>query len=87
MGAAVSIPLIAVRSAYGILQQFNYQLTATWNPLFGSAVAFTVMALLPEYILLLVDLWLGFHRIKSCEEEARKGDSDAARKHVVGQDC
>lgn len=63
-GAILSIPALAVRAVYGLLYQFNSSSAfSEWNPVYGSAVAFALMALLPEYIILLIYLFLGFRRI------------------------
>lgn len=42
-------------------------ITTTWNPLFGSAVAFALMALLPEYVVLVVYTYLGFYRKRTAQ--------------------
>ncbi|KAK6080256.1 hypothetical protein SCUP515_03681 [Seiridium cupressi] len=64
--ALYSMPLLILRAVYGLLYSFTAStmdtITTTWNPLFGSAVAFALMALLPEYIVLGVYTYLGFHR-------------------------
>lgn len=54
-------PLLAVRTAYGLLEvaaQGNRE--SVWNPLTGSAVAFALMALLPEYIVLVGWVLMGY---------------------------
>ncbi|KAJ4144521.1 hypothetical protein LMH87_003402 [Akanthomyces muscarius] len=46
-------PPLAVRTAYGLLEVAEQaDARSTWNPLTGSAVAFALMALLPEYLVL-----------------------------------
>ncbi|KAI0125251.1 hypothetical protein BJ170DRAFT_696766 [Xylariales sp. AK1849] len=66
-------PALLLRTAYGLLYVYTSDdIFATWDPLFGSAVAFTLMALLPEYIILLVYTYLGFYRLRTCH---RKLDS------------
>lgn len=63
------MPTLVIRTAYGLLYTFTSQdLFSKWNPLFGSAVAFALMALLPEFITLLIYIYLGFNRIRDCEE-------------------
>lgn len=59
-GATSAIPFVILRVIYGTLSAF---LTPNiWNPLVGSAVAFALMALLPEYITIAIIIYLGFHR-------------------------
>lgn len=46
-------PFLAVRTAYGLLEVAEQaDARSPWNPLTGSAVAFALMALLPEYVVL-----------------------------------
>ncbi|KAH6693482.1 hypothetical protein F5X68DRAFT_227892 [Plectosphaerella plurivora] len=56
-------PLIAIRIAYGILGSFN-DIYSKWDPVFGSALAFGLMALLPEFIAICIFVHLGFYSIK-----------------------
>lgn len=56
-------PLIAIRIAYGILGSFN-DIYSMWDPVFGSALAFGLMALLPEFIAICIFVHLGFYSIK-----------------------
>jgi hypothetical protein len=39
---------------------FEFERGTTWNPLYGSAVAFATMALLVEYIAVIIYLSVGF---------------------------
>ncbi|KAH8887209.1 hypothetical protein GQ53DRAFT_827381 [Thozetella sp. PMI_491] len=65
IGSAAAIPFLALRTIYGLISAFNSDsILSTWNPLFGSAPAFALMALLPEYITLLIYLYLGIHRLR-----------------------
>ena len=63
---------LAVRTAYGVIGVFeatgNNILTSMWSPLFGSATAFALMALLPEYIVLAIFIYLGHYRIRTCSD-------------------
>ena len=65
---ASSVPLF-IRTAYGLLGAFlatgDNIVTSAWSPLFGSAVAFSLMALLPEYVVLGMYVRLGFHRLRT----------------------
>ncbi|CAG9983615.1 unnamed protein product [Clonostachys byssicola] len=61
LGALASGPFLVVRCVYGILQvTFEFDRGTTWNPLYGSAVAFAMMALLVEYIAVIIYLSVGF---------------------------
>jgi len=61
---------VSIRTVYGLLSVFlasgNHILTSIWSPLFGSAVAFSFMALIPEYIALCIYIYLSVHRLRSC---------------------
>jgi hypothetical protein len=61
---------LAVRTAYGVIGVFEAtgknMLTSMWSSLFGSATAFALMALLPEYMVLAIFMYLGHYRIKTC---------------------
>lgn len=62
--------MLAIRTAAGLLYEFTINKHASiWNPLSGSAVAFALMTLLAEYIVLLIFIFLGFHRIKHRNED------------------
>jgi hypothetical protein len=63
------MPFLVLRAIYGILYTFQSDVIfGMWNPLFGSAIAFALMALLPEYVVVCTYVYLGFCRI-------RQGDS------------
>ncbi|KAH8666962.1 hypothetical protein BX600DRAFT_462958 [Xylariales sp. PMI_506] len=65
-GACISIPFLVVRAIYGIIYAFTSDdMTSVWNPLYGNTVAFALMALLPEYIILCIFIHMGFYRIRS----------------------
>lgn len=70
------MPPLLLRAVYGLLYSFTAStmstLNTTWNPLFGSAVAFALMALLPEYIVLITYLYLGFHRKRTASLDPSK---------------
>ncbi|ATY64473.1 hypothetical protein A9K55_004649 [Cordyceps militaris] len=54
-------PLLALRTAYGLLEVAEQASAGSlWNPLTGSAVAFALMALLPEYLVLLAWVLMGY---------------------------
>lgn len=66
----IATPALAVRTVYGLIGVFDAAgdriLVSTWSPLFGSATAFSLMALLPEYLVVCVYLYLGAHRLQTC---------------------
>lgn len=58
------MPTLALRAAYGLLYMFTEaEAHPEWNPLYGSAIAFALLCLLPEYITALFYVYLGVHRI------------------------
>ncbi|KAK2598012.1 hypothetical protein QQS21_005849 [Conoideocrella luteorostrata] len=65
-GALLASPFIAVRTVYGIIEAAHSQDVATiWNPVYGSPetssiVLFVFMALVVEYVALIIYLWSGF---------------------------
>lgn len=63
----VAIPFLAVRIAYAYLSVFNAEgLQSKWDTLYGSVAAYAVMALLMEYIVVVIYLGVGIRipRIK-----------------------
>jgi hypothetical protein len=81
------MPLLVLRTVDGLLYEFtSNSLFSMWNPLFGSAVAFALMALLPEHIVLVTYLFLGFHRIRSCQKQqlcSNTEDENSQTYHMV----
>lgn len=70
------LPLF-LRAIYGLLYVFiDNSIYSTWNPLFGSAVAFALMALLPEYIVLCIYIYLGFYRIRTCAQPQQRDGNE-----------
>lgn len=54
-------PFLIIRTVYGFLSTVNQANGGTiWSPLLGSAVAFALMALLPEYIAICIFFATGF---------------------------
>ncbi|KAL7936401.1 hypothetical protein V8C35DRAFT_295394 [Trichoderma chlorosporum] len=54
-------PFLIVRTTYGLLQvAFQYRDNTPFDPVVGNAVAFGLMALLPEYIAVLLYIYTGF---------------------------
>ncbi|PNY24326.1 Uncharacterized protein TCAP_05734 [Tolypocladium capitatum] len=61
-GSLLASPFIMVRTIYGILEVvFQNDRATKWNPVYGSAVAFAMMALLMEYIALCLYLFTGYY--------------------------
>ena len=55
------MPFLVVRIAYAFLSVFDANdLHSKWNDLYGSVAAFVIMALIMEYIVVLVYLSIGF---------------------------
>jgi hypothetical protein len=67
--ALLASPTLLVRTVYGLISVFdatgNRISTSMWSPLFGSATAFALMALLMEYISLCCFLYLSIHRLQT----------------------
>lgn len=67
--ALLASPTLVVRTVYGLISVFDATggriLTSMWSPLFGSATAFALMALLMEYISLCCFLYLSVHRLRT----------------------
>lgn len=55
----MAIPFLATRIAYAFLSVFDSSVL-TWNDLYGSVAAYVTMALLMEYIAVLLYLGVGF---------------------------
>ncbi|KAH6898063.1 hypothetical protein B0T10DRAFT_543099 [Thelonectria olida] len=71
-----TIPVLLLRTAYGLLCAFTVDNPSTiWNPLSGSAVAFTVMCLISEYITVLVFIFLGIRYWQLLQREGSKSPS------------
>ncbi|KND94044.1 hypothetical protein TOPH_00926 [Tolypocladium ophioglossoides CBS 100239] len=61
IGSLIASPFIMVRTIYGILEVvFQNDRATKWNPVYGSAVTFALMALLMEYIALCLYLFTGY---------------------------
>ncbi|KAK5996843.1 hypothetical protein PT974_02188 [Cladobotryum mycophilum] len=60
-GPLLASPFLIIRTIYGILEAaLQNDVHSNFNPVLGNAVAFALMALLPEYITLLIYLYSGF---------------------------
>ncbi|KAK7921503.1 hypothetical protein PG985_009525 [Apiospora marii] len=66
-----SSPFLCIRAVFGVISVFEAAganiRTSIWSPMFGSALLFSLMALLPEYIVLCVFVYLGIHRVSTAE--------------------
>lgn len=83
----IASPAIALRTIYGIISVFDASggriLTSTWSSLFGSALAFSLMALLPEYIAVCVYLYLGWYRLRTYRGRERENAGNGLK---IGSD-
>jgi len=57
-GTGAAIPFLIIRIAYAFLSVFHPS-SKEWEPLYGSVGAFVGMALIPEYIVLVVYIGVG----------------------------
>ncbi|KJZ75784.1 hypothetical protein HIM_04941 [Hirsutella minnesotensis 3608] len=68
----IASPILCVRAAFGIIEVFKAAgknvLTSIWSPMFGNAVLFSLMALLPEFIVLCVFIYLGHYRYSTANQ-------------------
>ncbi|KAK0653046.1 hypothetical protein B0T16DRAFT_110467 [Cercophora newfieldiana] len=76
--ALIASPALCVRAAYGVIGVAVASganiLTSSWSPLFGSATAFGLMGLLPEYIVLCIYIYLSAYHLRTAKrEEAIEG--------------
>lgn len=63
-------PLLCLRLVYFCLAIFNLDsANRIWNPLTGSTAALVCMALIPEFVTVLVYLWVGFTIDPKCTVE------------------
>jgi hypothetical protein len=61
MGNLMIKPLVSLRLIYFCLAVFSIDSADTrWNPLTGSMAALICMVLLPEFITVVVYVWVGF---------------------------
>lgn len=60
-GILLASPFLIVRNVYGILEVvFEYVVNTAWNPVTGSVVAFVLMALLMEYVVIGIYMYVGY---------------------------
>ncbi|KAL7794395.1 hypothetical protein V8C37DRAFT_376485 [Trichoderma ceciliae] len=60
-GGLLASPLLIIRTVFGLLEvALENSATSPFNPIAGNAVAFGLMALLPEYIVVLTYIYTGF---------------------------
>jgi hypothetical protein len=77
------MPPLVLRTIYGLLFEFTIDdVFSTWNPVLGSSVAFVFMALLPEYVVLLIYLYLGFYRMRIFVSSRQTLPTDAASERM-----
>ncbi|KAB5522883.1 hypothetical protein GE09DRAFT_1293650 [Coniochaeta sp. 2T2.1] len=67
----ITSPFLCIRLVFGAISVFKAAgpsiRTSIWSSMFGSAVLFSLMALLPEYTVLCVFIYLGFHRYHTAD--------------------
>lgn len=60
-GGLLASPFLIVRTVFGLLEvALENSSTSPFNPIAGNAVAFGLMALLPEYLVVLTYIYTGF---------------------------
>lgn len=60
-GGLLASPFLIIRTVFGLLEvAFQNSATSPFSPVEGNAVAFALMALLPEYITILTYFYTGF---------------------------
>lgn len=60
-GGLLASPFLIIRTVFGLLEVvFQNSATSPFSPVEGNAVAFALMALLPEYIAILTYFYTGF---------------------------
>jgi hypothetical protein len=73
-------PFLALRTAYGIIGVFEATgaklFTSMWSSLFGSATAFALMALLPEYVVVCTHIYILHSRVRTCSKTNQFLDRD-----------
>ncbi|KAK7947740.1 uncharacterized protein PG986_008626 [Apiospora aurea] len=76
----ISSPFLCVRTVFGVVSVFEAAganiRTSIWSPMFGSALLFSLMALLPESIVLCVFVYLAIYRASTADRYglvAKKG--------------
>jgi hypothetical protein len=94
----VASPFLTLRTAYGMLGIFEATganlLTSMWSSLFGSATAFALMALLPEYIIVCIYIRILRFRVRTCRDmnqllgegrDVGEHEMEGGRKHRSGR--
>ncbi|KAH8891182.1 hypothetical protein GQ53DRAFT_841596 [Thozetella sp. PMI_491] len=79
--ASCAVPFV-VRTVYALLNTFTGSSTSSaWNPVYGSAVLFSLMCLLPEYVSLCLYMWVGLKlpRHEQTPEVAQSSNKDGGR--------
>jgi hypothetical protein len=85
----IASPFLALRTTYGMLGIFKAtganMFTSMWSSLFGSATAFALMALLPEYIIVCIHLHILRFRVRTFKEMRQLlGEGHDASGHGMG---
>ncbi|OBT47296.1 hypothetical protein VE00_02066 [Pseudogymnoascus sp. WSF 3629] len=68
----IASPILCIRTIFGIVSVFEatgkHFLTSIWSPMFGNAVLFSLMALVPEFIVLCIFVYLGHYRYSTADQ-------------------
>lgn len=68
----IASPILCIRTVFGIISVFEatgkHFLTSIWSPMFGNAVLFSLMALVPEFIVLCIFVYLGHYRYSTADQ-------------------
>ncbi|KAH8657979.1 hypothetical protein BX600DRAFT_62054 [Xylariales sp. PMI_506] len=80
-GAWVSMPFLLLRAVYGLIFAVEFVKPGSlWNPLLGNPAVFILMALVPEYIVICIILYLGFHRMRTARQPLEESDGEHSLK-------
>ncbi|OTA05831.1 hypothetical protein A9Z42_0065410 [Trichoderma parareesei] len=73
-GGLLAAPFLIIRTVFGLLEvALQDSVSSPFNPVTGNAVAFALMALLPEYVVVLAHLYTGFSIAPDRGVVAREG--------------
>ncbi|EGR45355.1 uncharacterized protein TRIREDRAFT_111250 [Trichoderma reesei QM6a] len=73
-GGLLAAPFLIIRTVFGLLEvALQDSASSPFNPVTGNAVAFALMALLPEYVVVLAHLYTGFSIAPDRGVVAREG--------------
>lgn len=77
MVTLMAMPAVVVRAVYGVLNAFTSRnRNSTWNPMWGSAVALALMALLPEFLALICYCYIAYRRTRA-RDSSKRGSAES----------